>query len=78
MIRRRTYGEAFLLTLATAPTKTDTAPSNWEALHLLNGTFRIGFTHKLNEAAMLPNRNFNLWQTCINTGIHAQGKGKLT
>jgi hypothetical protein len=47
-------------TLASAPTKADSATSNWKALHLFNGTFGIGFAYKLNKTTVLSNRHLHL------------------
>jgi len=47
-------------TLASTPTKTDPATSNWKALHLFNGTLCIGFTHELDKATVLSNRHLHL------------------
>jgi hypothetical protein len=47
-------------TLASAPTKTDSATSNWKALHLFDGTLCIGFAHELYKATVLSNWHLHL------------------
>ena len=47
-------------TLASTPTKTDSATSNRKALHLFNGTLCIGFAYELYKATVLSNWHLHL------------------
>ena len=47
-------------TLAAAPAETDPATTNWESLHLLDSSLRIGLSDELYETAVLTNGNLDL------------------
>ena len=53
--------QSVLLTLAASPTQPDSTAPNRETLHLFDRPLSIWFADELNESAVFPSRNLDLY-----------------